>query len=115
MRPSADEIADIEIRAKDRDLHLFFQCLMQLKVSTFSRVSVVARTLCYKPEGRGFDTRSGEGFFSIYLILPVALGPGVYYPLTEISIRSRKIMFLVSRARPVPRANNLAAICEPIV
>jgi hypothetical protein len=43
-----------------------------------ARGSIVVRTLCYKPEGRGFETRWGEWFLSIYLILPVALGPGVY-------------------------------------
>jgi hypothetical protein len=31
---------------------------------------VVVKALCYKPEG--------EWIFSIYLILPAALGPGVY-------------------------------------
>jgi hypothetical protein len=40
--------------------------------------SIVVKALCYKPEGRGFETRWGEWFLSIYLILPVALGPGVY-------------------------------------
>jgi hypothetical protein len=30
-------------------------------------------------------------------------------------MRSRKIMFPGSRVRPVRRANNLTAICEPIV
>jgi hypothetical protein len=32
----------------------------------------VVKALCYKPEGRGFE------LISIYLILQVALGPGVY-------------------------------------
>jgi hypothetical protein len=36
-------------------------------------------------------------------------------PWTEISMRSRKIMFLGSRVRPVHRADNLTAIREPIV
>jgi hypothetical protein len=36
----------------------------------------VVKALFYKPEGRGFDTQSGE--FLNYLILPAALGPGVY-------------------------------------
>jgi hypothetical protein len=36
-------------------------------------------------------------------------------PLTEMSTRSRKIMFLGSKARPVRRADNLTAICEPTV
>jgi hypothetical protein len=36
-------------------------------------------------------------------------------PLTEMSNRSRKIMFLGSRTRPVHEAYNLTAIYEPIV
>jgi hypothetical protein len=39
---------------------------------------VVVKALYYKPEGRGFETRWGELIFSIYLILPAALGTGVY-------------------------------------
>jgi hypothetical protein len=38
---------------------------------------VVVKALSYKLEGRVFETRWGE-FSSIYLILPAALGPGVY-------------------------------------
>jgi hypothetical protein len=37
----------------------------------------LVKALCYKLEGRGFDTRRGT-FFLMYLILPVALGPVVY-------------------------------------
>jgi hypothetical protein len=36
-------------------------------------------------------------------------------PLTEMSTRSRKKMFLESRAVPVRKADNLTAICEQIV
>jgi hypothetical protein len=36
------------------------------------------KELYYKPEGRGFETRWGECFFAMYLILPAALGPGIY-------------------------------------
>jgi hypothetical protein len=43
-----------------------------------ARGSVVVKAICYKPEGRGLETRGDELFFSIYLILPAALGPGVY-------------------------------------
>jgi hypothetical protein len=60
----------------------------------------MVKALRYKPEGRGFETRCGELISSIYLMLPVKLGPGVY------SAGSRKIMFLGSRARPVRRADN---------
>jgi hypothetical protein len=154
--------------------------------------SIVIKAPCYKPEGRWSETRWGEWFFffSIYLILPAVLGPGVYsasnsneyqkqknnvdgtnvhiditviseasfffgyntiarergsivakaeagrsrvrdtmrwmnfssiyvtlttQPLTEMSTRSSKIMCLGSRARPVRRADNRIAICEPTV
>jgi hypothetical protein len=40
--------------------------------------NVMAEALCYKSEGRGFEARLGEFIFSIYLILPAALGYGVY-------------------------------------
>jgi hypothetical protein len=41
--------------------------------------SVEVEALCYKPEGRGFETQLYELiFFPIYLILPAALGPQVY-------------------------------------
>jgi hypothetical protein len=51
---------------------------------------------------------------SIYLILPAALGLGVY-SASNINITSIQIMFLGSKTRPVRRADNLAAVCEPIV
>jgi hypothetical protein len=50
--------------------------------------------------------------FSIYLILQAL---GFTEPLTETSTRNRKVMFLGSKERPVLRADNFAAICEPIV
>jgi hypothetical protein len=52
-------------------------------------------------------------FFPIYLIFPVA--QGFTQPLTELSTRSRILMFLGSRARQVRKTDNLAAICEPTV
>jgi hypothetical protein len=38
---------------------------------------VVVKAQCYKLEGHRFETQQRE-FFSIYLILPAALGPGVH-------------------------------------
>jgi hypothetical protein len=54
-------------------------------------VALLVEAMCYKTEGRGFQTRRGRWIVSIYLIFPGALGP---QPLTEMSTRSRKIMFL---------------------
>jgi hypothetical protein len=77
--------------------------------------SVVIKALCYKPEGRGFDTRWGD-FCLIYLILPVALGPGIYSASNRNDYHNTKIiMFLGSKVRRVRRAENLTALCEPIV
>jgi hypothetical protein len=55
--------------------------------------------------------------FSIFLILPATLGPGVYsaYNRNEYRKHKKKVMFLGSRARPVRGADNLTAIYEPIV
>jgi hypothetical protein len=43
-----------------------------------ARGSIVVKALCYKLEGRGFETRWSEWFLSSYLILPAVLGPGVH-------------------------------------
>jgi hypothetical protein len=77
-----------------------------------ARGSVVVKALCYKPEGRGFDTRWGE-----FLNLPDPSDRlGFTQPLTEMSNRNIKIiMFLGSKLRRVRRADNLTAICEAIV
>jgi hypothetical protein len=51
--------------------------------------------------------------FNIYLILPAALGLGVY---SENDTRGRKIMLLASRARLEHRADKLTALhdqCNP--
>jgi hypothetical protein len=52
--------------------------MMTVRLKPYGRGSVVVKALCYKPEDRGFETRWGNDFLSSYLILPVALGPGVY-------------------------------------
>jgi hypothetical protein len=49
-----------------------------LKLVWWVRSSVVVKALCYTAEGRRFGTRCGKRIFSVYLILPAALGPGVY-------------------------------------
>jgi hypothetical protein len=36
------------------------------------------KALCYKPEGRGFETQRSIWIVSFCLILLAALGPGVY-------------------------------------
>jgi hypothetical protein len=66
--------------------------------------------LRYKLEDRGFETRYSKIIFAIYLILPAALGPGVYSAsnINEYQNKKKK-MFLESRARPVLRYHNLAA------
>jgi hypothetical protein len=60
-----------------------------------ARGSVVVNALCYKPEGRGFHTQSGE-----FLNVPNTSG------------RTRREMRKVRRVR---RADKRTAICEPIV
>jgi hypothetical protein len=43
-----------------------------------ARGNVVVEAQCCKPQSQGFDSLWGHWIFSIYLILPAALVPGVY-------------------------------------
>jgi hypothetical protein len=61
------------------------------------------------------DLKKPLNFFSIYLILPAALGPGVYSTSNRNEYQRQKKMFLDSRAWLVHKAHNLTAICESIV
>jgi hypothetical protein len=52
----------------------------------------------------------------MYLILPAALGPGVHSASNRNEYQKQKHqMFLGSRAQLIHKADNLTAICEPIV
>jgi hypothetical protein len=53
-----------------------------------------------------------EIFFSIYLIHPAALGPGVHSASNENEYQK---MFVESRARPAFKGDTLTAIYGPIV
>jgi hypothetical protein len=71
----------------------------------------VVEALCCKLEGRRFQTLWSEWIFPIYLILPAALGPGVYLASNRNEYQKQKNnVFFRIRARPVSRANNLTAI-----
>jgi hypothetical protein len=66
-----------------RILLLFLEMSSKCELHRLSHIpahgSVVVKALCYMLRGLGFETRWGEWFFFfIYLILPAALGPGVY-------------------------------------
>jgi hypothetical protein len=50
----------------------------------------VVKALCYKPEGSGFKTREGEFIFSVYPILPAALGPAIYSASTRNEYQKQK-------------------------
>jgi hypothetical protein len=50
--------------------------------------------------------------FPIYLILQAALVPGIYSSYNRNEYHK---IFLGSKARPALKADNLTAICEPIV
>jgi hypothetical protein len=52
--------------------------LICTKLSIRACGSVVVKALCYTPEGGGLETQYDELFFSLYFILPVAVGLEVY-------------------------------------
>jgi hypothetical protein len=53
--------------------------------------SEVVKAQCYKPVGRGFQTRSGELIFAIYLVLPAAPGPGAHSASNRNEYQEQKI------------------------
>jgi hypothetical protein len=74
----------------------------------WSHGSVAVKVLCYKPEGRGFEIRWVQ--WNVFnLPNPSAVALGFTQPVREMHIKSRKIIYLGSRARPVRRAANLIA------
>jgi hypothetical protein len=62
-----------------------------------TRGSLVVMALCYRPEGRGLETRWGEWISLIHLILPAALDPGVYSVSNRNEYKKQK-----NNVRPVP-------------
>jgi hypothetical protein len=81
--------------------------LFKTKASFKKITYFLVEALCYKPEGRGFKSRWG-GIFrpSSRTIALVST-----QPLTEMSTRNLP----GGKGRPVRKADNLTAICEPIV
>jgi hypothetical protein len=55
-----------------------------------------------------------EEFFSIYLLLLAALGPGVHLASNKNEYQKQEQIFLGSRTLPVLKANNLTVFFEPI-
>jgi hypothetical protein len=70
--------------------------------------SCLITALCYKPEGRKLAPMR-QMILSIYLILPVALAPGVHSASNRNEYQQQKKCFW--GVEPVRKA----AICEPIV
>jgi hypothetical protein len=80
--------ANTVLRAVAEDF--FFNC-WYLEFPSDNGIGHIPRCVHDHPQDQVND------FFSICVILPAALGPGVYSALTEINTRSRKIMFLPYR------------------
>jgi hypothetical protein len=62
-----------------------------------------------------FPIMSPRGMSYSFFHIFVRSKLGFNQAVTEMNTRSIQIMFLGSKVRPVRRANNLIAICEPIV
>jgi hypothetical protein len=102
----------IEIRVGPHIQRIYYNLLND---AVGARSNAVVKALCYEPEGREFETWWDEWIFSIYLILPAALGPWVYSASNRNECQKQKIMFMGSRALPAHKVDNLTSICESIV
>jgi hypothetical protein len=88
----------------------FIRTIRTSSLGSGTRGSVVVEALCYNPKCRKFESRWGELFY-FNLLNPSSRTR----PLSRMSIRNGKIMFLWNVGRPVHKVDNPAAICEPIV
>jgi hypothetical protein len=70
-----------QMRCDDYHERKLFSCLSSQcphQISTRYTAQIVVRALCYKKDGRWFETWWAEWIVSIYLILLATLGSGVY-------------------------------------
>jgi hypothetical protein len=74
-------------------------------------VAQLFEALYYKPEGRGFDSRSGHWIFQLPNTSSLTMALGSTQPLTEMSTRNLP----GGEGRPARKAGNLTLICEPTV
>jgi hypothetical protein len=90
---------------------------LNLKSATFcgAHGSVVVKALCYKPEVRGFENQRDELIFFNLSNHSGLTRPWVYSVSNRNEYQKYKNDILGSRVRPVRRADNLTAICEPFV
>jgi hypothetical protein len=86
--------------------HFVFKLLISL-----TAVAKLVEALCYKPEGRGFECRWGGFFFNLPNSSSSTMALGSTQPLTKMSTRNTPGV----KGRPARKADNLTAICEPIV
>jgi hypothetical protein len=74
-------------------------------------VAQLLHALCYKPEGRGSIPDEVIGFINRPNPSSRTMALGSTQPLTEMSTTNLP----GSKGRPARKADNLTAICEPIV
>jgi hypothetical protein len=89
-----------------------------LFVLILSVCSVKVKASFYKAAGRGFETPRGEWIFFFFSLCKPSSRTRPWsftQSLIEMITRSKRIMSLLSRSRPLRRADTLTAICEPLV
>jgi hypothetical protein len=74
-------------------------------------IAYLVETLCYKPEGRVFDSWWGHWIFQ----LTSSFQPHYYPGVDSASNRNEYQESSWGKGRPACKADNLTAICEPIV
>jgi hypothetical protein len=84
--------------------------VMQTTKYNFYSVAQLVEALCYKPEGRGIESRWG-GFFNLPNPSNRTIALGSTQPLTVMSTR----ILPGGKGRPAPKTENLTTMYEPII
>jgi hypothetical protein len=89
---------------------LFLGFIFNLVVILLSYMEVFS-WVCYKLEGRGFESHWGHWIFQLTKPSSRTMALGSTQPVTEMSARNLP----GGKRRPACKADNLTTICEPIV
>jgi hypothetical protein len=71
---TVEEVFCMNPRFNETSMHL---CTELWNYAILHAVAYLVEALCYKPEGRGLDSRLGYLIFSINLFFQLKYGPGI--------------------------------------
>jgi hypothetical protein len=103
---------EVEMKWNETKLHRTGESSSRsFEILPWAATALCCKVACSRPD----EVNYYLFIFSIYVILPPALGPRIYSASNRNEYRKQKNNDSGSRKRPVRGADNITTICEPIV